>query len=79
MPLGDGIRVYDDQSGCPARPLGAQGDPESTVEIIEHRPWSLLFQRGHLLPQRQVLDQQFLARAKNGSEGTNAEGHEEHE
>ena len=45
----------------------------------ETAPWPLLFQRGDLLPQRQVLDQELLARAKDGSEGTHAEGHEEHE
>ena len=79
IPLRDGVRVYDDQSGRPARPCGAQGDSETAVEIIEHRPWSLLFQHGHLRPQGQVLGQEFLAGTKDGPEGMDAEGHEEHQ
>ncbi len=77
MPLGNGVRIYDDQSGRPARPCGAQGDPERAVDVIEHRPWSLLFKRSHLLPQRQVLDQEFPTCSKDGPEGMDAECNQE--
>ena len=46
---------------------------------VTHRPWSLLFQRGHLLPQRQVLDQKFFTCAKDSSEGMDAECHQKDE
>ncbi len=51
----------------------------SAVDIIEYWPWPLLFQRGNLLPQRQILDQEFLASAKDGSERMDAEFHQEDE
>ncbi len=77
MPLGDGVWIYDDQSARPPRPRGAQSDPASAIDIIEHWPWPLLFQRGNLLPQRQIFDQEFLASAKDGSERMDAELHQE--
>ncbi len=79
IPPGNGLRGYDDQSGRPARLGSAQGHPEDPVDIIEHRPWSFLFQSGHLLPQRQVPDQQFLASAKDGSEHMDAKCNQEDE
>ncbi len=60
-----------------AQPCGAQGDLECAVEIIEHRPCSLLFQCSDLLPQRQILAQELLVRTQDGAQGMYAEGDEE--
>ena len=62
-PLGDGVCLHNDQAARPPGPRAAKRDPESAVGVVERRPDVVHLERGHLLPERQILDHEVGAAA----------------
>jgi hypothetical protein len=59
MPAYNGVRLNEDQRRAPISPDPGQSDPEQAVAPSEMRTAGRAFQRAELLPQRQVLQDQF--------------------
>ena len=59
MPPHDGVRLHKDQRRAPVPPEASQSDPKQSVSRLEVRAFGGAFQSRQLLPQRQVLEDQF--------------------
>ena len=59
MPAGNGVGVDDHQAACPRGPLGAECDPERSVNVVERRARPFLLERRHLLPKSEILHHQL--------------------
>ena len=75
MPPYDGVRLHEHHGCPPVAPASGQGDPKQSVAGLEVRLGSA-FHRRELLPQRQVLQNQFPMAAERQRQRT-ADYHEQ--
>jgi hypothetical protein len=59
MPPHDSVRLHQDQRRAPVPPEASQSDPKQSVSRLEVQACGGAFQRRELLPQCQVLQDQF--------------------
>jgi hypothetical protein len=59
MPPHDGVRLHKHHRRTPVPPEASEGDPKQSVARLEVRALGRALQRRQLLPQRQVLQDQF--------------------
>jgi hypothetical protein len=72
MPHDYGRWLHDRQNIRPSRPHAPQHDPKEPLEATRHRSWTSPLQHSHLLAQREHLQRDFQATAKdNGKSGEN--------
>ncbi len=64
MPSHDGVRLHEHHRRAPVPPASGQGDSKQSVARLEVRARGRAFQRGLLLPRRQVLQDQFPVAAE---------------
>jgi len=64
MPPHDRVRLHKDHRRAPVPPDASQGDPKQSVARLEVWAFGRAFQRRQLLPQRQVLQDQFAMAAE---------------
>jgi hypothetical protein len=64
MPSHDGVRLHEHQRRAPIPPDSGQGDPKQSVARLEVSAIGRPFHRRQLLPQRQVLQDQFTMSAE---------------
>jgi hypothetical protein len=70
MPSHDRVRLNEHQRRAPVPPHAGQGDPKQPVARPERRAFGRPFQRPQLLPQRDVLQDQFVVSAARQREPT---------
>jgi hypothetical protein len=75
MPPHDRVRLHEHQGRPPVAPDSGQGDPKESVARLEGRALGRASHRPELLPQRQVLEHQFLMSAQGP--GQRATDHDE--
>jgi hypothetical protein len=59
MPPHDGVRLHDYQGRAPVPPDSSEGDPKESVARLEVWTLGRAFHRCQLLPEREVLQDQF--------------------
>jgi len=70
MPSHDGVRLHEYHRRAPVPPAPRQGNPKQSVARLEVRALGRAFQCRQLLPQRQVLQDQFSMAAKRQRQRT---------
>ena len=68
VPPHNGLGPHYVQGTPPILPKSRQHDPEHPVNLRQPRPRLTCFPHGELLPQREILQRQFAARANRGAE-----------
>jgi antitoxin (DNA-binding transcriptional repressor) of toxin-antitoxin stability system len=76
MPPNDGVRLHEHDRRAPVPPESGQGDPKQSVACLEVRALGRTFHRRQLLPQGQVLQDQFAMSAERQRQ--RAADHDEH-
>jgi hypothetical protein len=68
MPPHDGVRLDEHQSRPPPRPDGGKEDPEQPIALAKAQPCARAFERAELLPERDILKNQFVMPAAGDSQ-----------
>ena len=64
MPANDCLRLHQNQGSLPFGPEARQTCPEQPIRGGKARPRASLLQKGKLLPQSKILQEQIATRAK---------------
>src|ERR1017187_3199543 len=75
VPSNNGFRLNKDQCPLPSRPKPPQNHPKQSVGSSKARLWMLSCQDGKLLPERQIFQEQIVARTDRSKEQDNQEPH----
>jgi hypothetical protein len=73
VPANDGFRHDDDEGLLPSRPDPPSDYPEELIEEDEARARMSTLQRDELLTQREILEEESSAPAKEGHQHSEAE------
>jgi hypothetical protein len=74
-----GVRLYHYQCRAPLPPGVGEQDPEHPINRPEPRALAAAFQRPELLPEREVLEHQFvMSAARQGERSDEKENHLQH-